>query len=103
MRKAGSEMEKQRLFKMSVLEQDLLVKALCDAQKKSELGMPDLLNKTVQAPNRKLYLNDEEFHWAVQSLNRMRNSYLSAGRSSGGFDRVLMKLMRAKYRRVPAR
>ena len=29
-RKAGVPMEKQRMFKMSQLEQDMLVKALCD-------------------------------------------------------------------------
>ena len=31
-RKAGVPMEKQRMFKMSQLEQDMLVKALCDTQ-----------------------------------------------------------------------
>lgn len=31
-RKAGVPMEKQRMLKMSQLEQDMLVKALCDTQ-----------------------------------------------------------------------
>ena len=34
-RKEGLVMEKQRLFKMGMLEQNFLVKALCDAQKAS--------------------------------------------------------------------
>ena len=68
-RKAGISLEKQRLFKMGMLEKNFLVKALCDAQKSSG----------------------------------MRNAYLSAGRSSGGIDRVLAKLMSSKYRNVPVR
>ena len=35
-RKAGISLEKQRLFKMGMLEKNFLVKALCDAQKSSE-------------------------------------------------------------------
>lgn len=35
LRKAGIPLEKQRLFKMGMLEKNFLVKALCDAQKSS--------------------------------------------------------------------
>ena len=92
-------MEKQRLFKMGMLEKNFLVKALCDAQKSSG---PET-SGTVNAPKGKLYLSDTEFQYAAQSLNGMRNAYLSAGRSSGGIDRVLAKLMSSKYRNVPVR
>ena len=54
-------MEKQRLFKMGMLEQNFLVKALCDAQKASgpeTCGeVQSLIDKTVNAPKGKLYLN----------------------------------------------
>ena len=63
----------------------------------------NLIDKTVNAPNGKLYLSDTEFQRAAQSLNGMRNAYLSAGRSSGGIDRVLAKLMNSKYRHAPSR
>ncbi len=118
-------MEKQRLFKMGMLEKNFLVKALCDAQKSSgpetsglvkalcdaqKSSGPEtsgkvqgLIDKTVNAPKGKLYLSDTEFQYAAQSLNGMRNAYLSAGRSSGGIDRVLAKLMSSKYRNVPVR
>lgn len=100
-------MEKQRLLKMGIVEQGLMVKALDHTQENIRPEQADklrmLLDKIRQAPKGKLYLNDEEFDCAVQAISSIRNAYLSAGRSSGGFDRVLMKLMRAKYRRVPAR
>ena len=106
-RKAGLVKEKQRLFKMGMLERNFLVKALCDAQKASGPETSgegqSLIDKTVNAPKGKLYLNDTEFQWAAQSLNGMRNAYLSAGRSSGGIDRVLAKLMNSKYRHAPIR
>ena len=106
-RKAGIPMEKQRLFKMSALERDILAKALDDTQKeyhpKQAEQMRALMDKTIQAPKRKLYLNDDEFQWAVFALNSVRNTYLSAGRSSGGFDRILLKLLNSKYKYAPTR
>ena len=106
-RKAGLVMEKQRLFKMGMLDRNFLVKALCDTQKASgpeaSGEVQDLIDKTVNAPNGKLYLSDTEFQYAAQSLNGMRNAYLSAGRSSGGIDRVLAKPMSSKYRHAPVR
>ena len=106
-RKAGVPMENQRMFKMSQLEQDMLVKALCDTQSdvqpEQAEEMRSLAAKTVRAPRRRLYLSDEEFGRAVQALNRKRNAYLSAGRSSVGFDRILLKLLNSKYRHKPVR
>ena len=52
-RKAGIPLEKQRLFKMGMLEKNFLVKALCDAQKSSgpetSGEVQGLINKTVNA------------------------------------------------------
>ena len=60
-RKAGVPMEKQRMFKMSQLEQDMLVKALCDTQNdvqpEQAEEMRSLAAKTVRAPRRRLYLS----------------------------------------------
>ena len=99
-------MEKQRMFKMSQLEQDMLVKALCDTRNdvrpEQAEEMRSLAAKTACAPRRRLYLSDEEFERAVQALNRKRSAYLSAGRSSVGFDRILLKLLSSKYRRMPS-
>ena len=97
-------MIKQRLFPMTNIEQNMLVKALCDVRGRSGGSLSEvqgLIQKAVHAPKGKLYLNDNEFHWVAVSLNGLRTAYLSAGRSSGGIDKVLCKLMRSKYRRVP--
>ncbi len=97
-------MIKQRLFPMTNIEQNMLVKALCDVRSQSGEALSEvqeLIKKAVHAPKGKLYLNDSEFHWAAFSLNGLRTAYLSAGRSSGGIDKVLCKLMRSKYRHVP--
>ena len=100
-------MTRQRLVKMTYGDRNILVKALQSAQ--GSIGpevsgkLQALMNKALAAPKRKLYLSDEEHQYATLSLNRMRNAYLAADRSCGGIDRLLIKLIRAKYRRVPER
>ena len=96
---------KQRLFKMTDIERNMLVKALCDIRQDVGAGtgeVEDLIERTAHAPGR-LYLNETDFHWVAISLNGLRSAYLSAGRSSGGIDKVLYKLMNTKYRRAPVR
>ncbi len=94
-------MEKQRLFKMGMLEkfsgQRHSATHKNHPDRKPPAQVQGLIDKTVNAPKGKLYLSDTEFQYAAQSLNGMRNAYLSAGRSSGGIDRVLAKLMSSKY------
>ena len=97
-------MIKQRLFPMTNIEQNMLVKALCDVRGRSGGSLSEvqgLIQKAVHAPVGEVYLCGSGFHWAAVSLNGLRTAYLSAGRSSGGIDKVLCKLMRSKYRRVP--
>lgn len=88
-------MTRQRLVKMTYGDRNILVKALQSARGSIGLEVSEklqaLMNKTLAAPKRKLYLNG------------MRNAYLAADRSCGGIDRLLIKLIRAKYRRVPER
>lgn len=102
-------MEKQRLFKMTEIEQNMLIKGLHDLaclfhdEGKDFGGLNALIRKTQSAPDRKLYLEETEFQQALDALNGLRNAYLSAGRSSGGIDKVLFKLMNSKYKRVPIR
>ena len=38
---------------------------------------------------------------ALRALNRLRSSYLAAGRYSDGIDAVILKLLHSRYRRVP--
>ena len=59
-----------------------------------------LVQKILTLPGKKLYLDENEFHWAVLALNDLRDKYLGAGRSSGGIDKVLLRLMKSKYKKV---
>ena len=100
-------MEKQRLYKMTDIEKNMLVWALSDKQKRvgadrcSEVQA--LVEKAKQAPRNRLYMDEIEYQWVEIALNDLRNDYLSAGRSSGGIDKVMLKLLRSHYKRVPAR
>lgn len=100
-------MTKQRMVKMTGGDQNILAKALRGAQQEAEPELSGklqtLIGKALIAPKRRLYLNDEEYQYATLSLNGMRNDYLAANRSCGGIDRLLIKLMQAKYRYAPAR
>ena len=61
---------------------------------------PGLLQKILALPGKKLYLDENEFHWAVLALNGLQDKYLGAGRSSGGIDKVLLRLMKSKIKKV---
>lgn len=95
-------MEKERLFKMTEIEQNMLVKALSDVRGWSD-EIPLLLRRVLAAPNRRLYLNDSEHRWVRHALNELRNAYLAAGRYSDGIDTVILRLMKTRYRRAPGR
>ena len=91
-------MEKQRLFAMTEIEQNMLEKALLDLGRAQTASMR---RRVRQAPRRKLYLNQTEYDLAVRALNGLRDAYLAAGRYSDGIDAVILKLMKSRYRRVP--
>lgn len=98
--------QRLRLFKMTEIERNMLVKALydirgSDGREASEVEC--LIRKTAEAPDRRLYLTEPDYHWSMEALNVLRNAYLSAGRCSDGIDNVLLKIMKSKYRRAPAR
>ncbi len=96
---------KLRLFKMSETDKNMLLVALHIIFKgKRENGedynpIGHFILRIGKTANNKLYLNDEEFIWARNALNLLRNQYLAAGRYSDGIDYVMMKLMKAKYKR----
>ena len=100
-------MTKQRMVKMTGGDKNILAKALRSAQEEAgpELSgqLQPFLDRVLRMPKHKLYLNDEEYQYATLSRNGMRNAYLEENRSCGGIDRLLIKLMQAKYRCAPAR
>lgn len=101
--------EKQRLFKMTEIERNVLVKGLHDhAVAVHDLGgnyeaVNALIRKAMAVTNGKLFLDELEYDYAVQGMRCLKNEYLAEGRYSGGIDRVMLKIMTAKYKRVPSR
>ena len=83
-------MEKQRLLKLTPLQQKILAKVFLVTQKyfrpEQAERMQDLREKTQGLRKGRLYLNDEEFDCTVQSLNAIRNEFLEAGKNSTCFD-----------------
>ena len=74
-------MVKKRLFKIGTIQWNMLTRGL---QELPQAAGPD----------------EREYRWAVLALNGLRDSYLAAGRSSGGIDKVLLGLLRSKYKKV---
>ena len=50
-----------------------------------------------------LYLDDTEWEWARDAINELRNQRFAQGKGNGGTDNALLKLMSAKYKKVPDR
>ena len=46
-----------------------------------------------------LYLSDEEYRRALQSLIRLKNSLIAQGRYTDGVDDILCKMISAKTRK----
>ena len=40
---------------------------------------------------------------ALYVMNELRNTYLAADRGCGAMDKLMLRLMKSKYKRVPAR
>lgn len=100
-------MEKQRCVKMDELMKNMLICALRDVfreEKKQGQSITDTRNlvlKLAEYEETKLFLTNVEYHKAVQALNMLRNKYIDAGRYTDGIDGILMKILRAKYKRCP--
>lgn len=96
-------MVKKRLFKIGAIERNMLARGLLELPQAAgpDMGeLTQLAQKILTLPGEKLYLNEREYHWAVLALNGLRDAYLHAGRSSGGIDKVLLGLLRSKYKKV---
>ena len=61
--------QRLRLFKMTEIERNMLVKALydirgSDGREASEVEC--LIRKTAEAPDRRLYLTEPDYHWSMR-------------------------------------
>lgn len=101
-------MEKQRCVKMDEVMKNMLLYALRDVfREEKKQGHPieetrDFVLKLAGCEDRKLFLTDVEYRKAVQALNMLRDTYIHAGRFTDGIDIVLLKILKAKYKRCAA-
>lgn len=96
-------MVKKRLFKIGTIQRNMLTRGLQELPQAAGPDMGEitqLVQKIWTLPGEKLYLDEREYRWAVLALNTLRDSYLAAGRSSGGIDKVLLGLLQSKYKKV---
>ena len=94
-------MVKKRLFKIGTIQRNMLSRGLMELpQAAIQQEISQLVQKILTLPGKKLYLDENEFHWAVLALNGLRDKYLGAGRSSGGIDKVLLRLIKSKIKKV---
>lgn len=98
-------MEKQRCVKMDIIMKNMLIHALKDVcreqgEKKYPAGETiDFMQRLNGFSGEKLYLTDREYGQAVHALNRLRDTFIRAGRYTDGIDTILLRIMKAKYKK----
>ena len=99
--------EKQRFLKIDTIEHNMLIAALLQVL---ETAGPELtaraqsLGEKVHAcKDGRLFLKEDEFDLALYVMNELRNTYLAADRGCVAMDKLMLRLMKSKYKRVPAR
>lgn len=102
-------MEKKRCVKMDAIMKNMLIYALRDVyREEKEKGISnwetgELILRLAAHEEKKLYMTEEEYRKIVEALNKLRDSYLSAGRYADGIDTVLLKILQSKYKRCALR
>lgn len=102
-------MEKLRCVKMDNIMKNMLVHALLDVFKdEKQKGLPleetrELVLRLTDDTDTRLFMTDQEYRKVIQALNMLRDTFIHAGRYSDGIDKILLKILRAKYKRCAAR
>lgn len=102
-------MEKQRCVKMDEIMKNMLIIALRDLfreERKKNLPFEEsgkLVLKLEACDDKRLFLSDSEYRKVKEALNLLRNSFIAKGRYTDGIDVVLLKILRAKYKKCAIR
>ena len=103
-------MEKQRYLKMDATMKNMLIQALHrvyrrqkDAGEEAFQATGDLILRLNDAPERRLFLNDQEHKMLLEAVNHLRSEYLAANRCSEYLDNGMLKLMKLRYKRCSVR
>ena len=102
-------MEKQRLFKMTMVDRNFLMQGLrsyavsVQSRGGNSEAVNALIRKTMAVTGGKLFLDESEYECAVRGINNLRDAICrragAAAESTGRF----FKLMNSKYKRAPVR
>lgn len=104
-----AEKQSMKMVKMDTIMKNMLILALGDVmrEEKKKGGDPktpsSLILKLDATPEGKLFLEEEEYRLVICALNKLRDTYLAKGRYSDGIDKILYKILRAKYRKCAVR
>ena len=93
--------EKQRFLKIDYIEHNMLIAALLQVLETA--GAQSLGEKVHACKDGRLFLKEDEYDLALYVMNELRNTYLAADRGCGAMDKLMLRLMKSKYKRVPAR
>ena len=100
-------MARERLYRMTEIQRNMLVVALMDEYRKQKArGVPyPPIGRLPWDKERlyDLYLNDAEWRMARDALNALRSWRFSVGKGDGGTDDALLRVMSAKYKKAPER
>jgi hypothetical protein len=102
-------MEKRRCLKTDEITVNMLVHALRDVfREEKREGIPtketgEFILRLAGHSERKLYLDESEYRMSVQALNRLRDTYIRNGRYTDGIDAILMRVMKARYKKYMIR
>lgn len=102
-------MEKRRCVKMDDITKNMLLYALRDVfreEKSNGCSTEEtraLVVRVAELKSEKLFLTEAEYQKVIEALNKLRDTYLAAGRYADGIDTVFYKILKAKYKRCAVR
>ncbi|SHK91083.1 hypothetical protein [Hespellia stercorisuis] len=101
--------EKRRCVKMDEIMKNMLIHSLLEVfreEKAKDLPKEvsgNLILRIAEQKEMKLFLTDAEYQKVIEALNKLRDSFIHAGRYPDGIDSVMIKIIRAKYKRYAER
>ena len=98
-------MEQKRVFKMGVMERNMLVQGAYPLFMEAKENGGDykfignFMLRIGKSTDKKVFLTDEEYKLARDALNHLRNEFLAADRYTDAIDDVLYRLIKTKVKR----
>ena len=100
-------MEKQKCLKINDVIKNVLMQALLQVvREEKQKGGPEIETRTLSEKllnlaDTKLYFTDSEYHKILEALNKLRDDFIATGRYTDGLDDIMVKIIKAPYKRCP--